>query len=143
VAVLHHVLPGLRGHQGPILTVANWSGQWPGLVGLLNLNGSLVKTGQTFSSLWSETFDDPWFLGKLQEWVATGTVDHKIDHVRSLNTAKLTEQARQKGVTLAETLLQQKVILASVRRGRGWLTSSLAFFYYPETAGVALEEMQH
>ncbi len=27
----HHVLPGLRGHQGPILTVANWSGQWPGL----------------------------------------------------------------------------------------------------------------
>jgi len=35
----HHVLPGLRSHKGPILTVANWSGQWPGLVGLLNLNG--------------------------------------------------------------------------------------------------------
>lgn len=31
----HHVLPGLRSHRGPILTVANWSGQWPGLVGLL------------------------------------------------------------------------------------------------------------
>jgi hypothetical protein len=30
----HHVLPGLRGHRGPILTVANWSGQWPGLVGV-------------------------------------------------------------------------------------------------------------
>ena len=41
----HHVLPGLRSHKGPILTVANWSGQWPGLVGLLNLNGSLVKAG--------------------------------------------------------------------------------------------------
>ena len=27
----HHVLPGLIGHRGPILTVANWSGQWPGL----------------------------------------------------------------------------------------------------------------
>jgi hypothetical protein len=36
----HHVLPGMRSHRGPILTVANWSGQWPGLVGLLNLNGS-------------------------------------------------------------------------------------------------------
>ena len=35
----HHVLPGLRTHRGPILTVANWSGTWPGLVGLLNLNG--------------------------------------------------------------------------------------------------------
>ena len=27
----HHVLPGLTTHKGPILTVANWSGQWPGL----------------------------------------------------------------------------------------------------------------
>ena len=41
----HHVLAGLRKHQGPILTIANWSGQWPGLVGLLNLNGSLTKMG--------------------------------------------------------------------------------------------------
>jgi len=28
----HHVLSGLWHHRGPILTVANWSGQWPGLV---------------------------------------------------------------------------------------------------------------
>ena len=41
----HHVLAGLTTHRGPILTVANWSGQWPGLVGLLNLNGSLTKAG--------------------------------------------------------------------------------------------------
>jgi hypothetical protein len=34
----HHVFPGLTTHRGPILTVANWSGQWPGLVGMLNLN---------------------------------------------------------------------------------------------------------
>ncbi|MEK7442829.1 MAG: fucose isomerase, partial [Chloroflexota bacterium] len=33
----HHVLPGLTTHRGAILTVANWSGQWPGLVGMLNL----------------------------------------------------------------------------------------------------------
>ena len=39
----HHVLPGLTTHKGPILTIANWSGQWPGLVGLLNLNGSLIS----------------------------------------------------------------------------------------------------
>ncbi len=57
----HHVLPGLRDRRGPILTVANWSGQWPGLVGLLNLNGSLVKAGVPFSSLWSRDFDDDFF----------------------------------------------------------------------------------
>jgi hypothetical protein len=27
----HHLLSGLRDHKAPILTVANWSGQWPGL----------------------------------------------------------------------------------------------------------------
>ena len=41
----HHVLAGLSTHRGPILTVANWSGTWPGLVGMLNLNGSLTKAG--------------------------------------------------------------------------------------------------
>src|SRR4051812_22512367 len=51
----HHVLPGMRFHKGSIITIANWSGQWPGLVGLLNLNGSLVKAGVPFSTLWSET----------------------------------------------------------------------------------------
>ena len=25
----YHLLAGLRDHRGPILTVANWSGQWP------------------------------------------------------------------------------------------------------------------
>src|SRR5438270_6943507 len=38
----HHLLHGLINHSGPILTVANWSGTWPGLVGMLNLNGSLT-----------------------------------------------------------------------------------------------------
>ena len=41
----HHILPGLSTHRGPILTLANWSGTWPGLVGMLNLNGSLTKAG--------------------------------------------------------------------------------------------------
>src|ERR1041385_3066928 len=37
----HHVLPGLMTHRGPILTVANWSGEWPGLGGMWNLTASL------------------------------------------------------------------------------------------------------
>lgn len=77
-----HVLPGLVGHQGPILTVANWSGTWPGLVGLLNLNGSLTKAGVAYSSLWSETFEDGWFADKLKEWLDTGKVTHDTAHVQ-------------------------------------------------------------
>src|SRR5258708_35183613 len=48
----HHILHGLYTHNGPILTIANWSGEWPGLVGLLNLNASLTKAGVKYSSLW-------------------------------------------------------------------------------------------
>src|SRR6187200_1329879 len=55
----HHLLHGLFTHQGPILTVANWSGQWPGLVGMLNLNGSLTKFNVKYSTLWSEDFSSP------------------------------------------------------------------------------------
>ena len=54
----HHILHGLITHQGPILTVANWSGTWPGLVGMLNLNGSLTKAGVQYSTIWSEDFSD-------------------------------------------------------------------------------------
>ena len=57
----HHVLPGLLAHRGPIFTVANWSGTWPGLVGMLNLNGSLTKAGVKYSTIWSEDFADEFF----------------------------------------------------------------------------------
>ena len=46
----HHVLAGLITHEAPILTIANWSGQWPGLVGMLNLNGSLTKANVLYST---------------------------------------------------------------------------------------------
>ena len=76
----HHVLPGLRSHQGPILTAANWSGQWPGLVGLLNLNGSLVKAGKPFSSIWSKDFTDDLFPKSARRMAA-----HGQDHPRSFS----------------------------------------------------------
>ncbi|HWT63857.1 MAG TPA: fucose isomerase, partial [Ochrobactrum sp.] len=44
-----NILAGLIAHRGPILTVANWSGTYPGLVGLLNLNGSLTKAGVEYA----------------------------------------------------------------------------------------------
>ena len=76
-----HLLGGLISHRGPILTVANWSGTWPGLVGLLNLNGCLTKAGVRYSTLWSEDFKDKFFTRKLREWLATGKVRHDTSHV--------------------------------------------------------------
>ncbi len=113
----HHVLPGLRSHRGPILTIANWSGQWPGLVGLLNLNGSLVKAGVSFSTLWSRDFNDEFFLRGCREWIATGRVKHDLSHVERFDPqivpAALADSARR----LAQEMLSRKAILGVFDEG--------------------------
>ncbi|MGO9323109.1 MAG: fucose isomerase [Terracidiphilus sp.] len=113
----HHVLPGLRSHQGPILTVANWSGQWPGLVGLLNLNGSLVKVGKPFSSIWSKDFTDAYFQIALDEWLRDGKITHDLSHVHALNKGKLPAASAQLGARLAAELRRRKAIMGVFDEG--------------------------
>lgn len=113
----HHVLPGLLHHRGPILTVANWSGQWPGLVGLLNLNGSLTKAGRAYSTLWSEDFTDEPFRAKLGAWIRTGRVEHDLGHVHDLDPTHLPEGARTLGELLARSLRRDKAILGVFDEG--------------------------
>jgi len=79
-----NLLAGLTKHRGPILTLANWSGQWPGLVGLLNLNGSLTKAGIRYSSIWSEDFTDDFARNAIREWLDTETITHNCSHARPL-----------------------------------------------------------
>ncbi len=113
----HHVLPGLRSHRGPILTAANWSGQWPGLVGLLNLNGSLIKAGKPFSSIWSKDFTDPYFQKALDEWLQTGRITHDLSHVRALDVSKLPTESAQLGAQLAADLKFRKAIMGIFDEG--------------------------
>lgn len=113
----HHVLAGLTTHKGPILTVANWSGQWPGLVGMLNLNGSLTKAGVKYSTLWSNDFRDEFFTSKLRQWLKSGTVTHSLDHVRKLEEVKVPSSVSKLGTTLAKELLQNKAILGIFDEG--------------------------
>ena len=108
----HHILAGLTTHQGPILTVANWSGQWPGLVGMLNLNGSLTKAGVRYSTLWSVDFTDEFFLNKLKEWLETGTIVHDLSHTRPLKQCKpIASDLEKIGMKLATDILKNKAIM--------------------------------
>ncbi|MCS7072188.1 MAG: hypothetical protein NZM00_11825, partial [Anaerolinea sp.] len=113
----HHVLAGLRSHRGPILTVANWSGQWPGLVGMLNLNGSLSKAGVRYSTIWSENFDDEFFLNGIRQWIREGKIDHDASHVRDLDPGQLRGDEAQLGRALAEQLKHEKAILGVFDEG--------------------------
>jgi len=113
----HHILAGLRVHRGPILTVANWSGQWPGLVGMLNLNGSLTKMGVKFSTIWSEDFTDILFLKGIRQWIREGIITHDTSHVRPLNVGKIPEDERKLGEALAAQLQHEKAIIGIFDEG--------------------------
>jgi L-fucose isomerase-like protein len=113
----HHILAGLISHQGPILTVANWSGTWPGLVGMLNLNGSLTKAGVKYSTLWSETFDDDLFRDALSTWLKTGEVKHKTAHVKPLARATFPPKAKATAKKIADDLRLRKSIMGVFDEG--------------------------
>ncbi|MFD8431195.1 fucose isomerase [Streptomyces coelicoflavus] len=112
----HHVLAGLRSHRGPILVVANWSGEFPGLVGLLGLAGSLTKAGVDYSVLWSPDFTDDWAREGLRTWLETGTLTHDTGHVRPL--PPLPEDAETElGTALARQLREEKAIIGVFDEG--------------------------
>lgn len=113
----HHVLHGLVTHRGPLLTVANWSGQWPGLVGMLNLNGSLTKAGVKYSTLWAEDFAAPEFEKKLAQWLDKGQIKHPTPHVTSIDKVKIPGTPARLGEALADQLMHDKAIMGVFDEG--------------------------
>jgi len=112
----HHVLAGLRSHRGPILVVANWEGEFPGLVGLLGLAASMTKAGITYSTLWSKDFTDAWALDGLKTWLSDGTIVHDQSHVRDL-PALHDSPEQQLGIALAHQLQREKAVLGVFDEG--------------------------
>jgi hypothetical protein len=113
----HHILHGLISHQAPILTVANWSGSAPGLVGMLNLNGSLTKAGVKYSTLWSKDFTDEFFLKNLATWLKTGVVKHATPHVKPLARCKVPAKAKALAKQVAYDLRRRKSIMGVFDEG--------------------------
>ncbi|WP_431278990.1 fucose isomerase [Leifsonia poae] len=113
----HHVLAGLRTHQGPILVVANWAGDFPGLVGLLNLTGSMTKAGVDYSALWSPDFKDDWARDGLRTWLDTGKIEHDQSHVRDLPRLDPALPEVALGAALARQLTDEKAIVGVFDEG--------------------------
>ena len=112
-----HILPGLLTHRGPILTVANWSGKWPGLVGMLNLNGSLTKMGISYSTIWSGNFSDSYFKNGLRNWLSEGEIRHDQSHVASLDYLSLPSDEVRTGRREAKKLKKDKAIMGVFDEG--------------------------
>jgi hypothetical protein len=112
----HHVLAGLRTHRGPILTVANFAGDWPGLVGLLGLNAGMTKMGTAYSTIWSVDFTDEWFLSGIASWVESGTIAHDASHVHELPALPDGDE-KALGIALARQLRADKAIIGVFDEG--------------------------
>jgi hypothetical protein len=112
----HHVLAGLRTHRGPILTVANFAGEWPGLVGLLGLNAGLTKMGTPYATIWSVDFADDWFREGLLEWTRTGRITHDASHVRALPPLPESPE-RELGEAIGRQLRDEKAIIGVFDEG--------------------------
>lgn len=109
----YHLAPSLVHHRGPILLLANFNGTWPGLVGALNLAGSLTALGVAYSRLWSEQFDDDFFLDKLGEFLGTGRIVHDLSYLRPVSSddPRLQGEAGELGRYLGEWVLRNKELI--------------------------------
>jgi L-fucose isomerase-like protein len=136
----HHVLPGLRTHRGPILVVANWSGQFPGLVGLLGLTASLTKAGVRHSTLWSKDFTDDWAVDGLRTWLKTGELTHDLSHVRDLPTLSDSPEV-ELGRALAEQLQTDKAILGVFDEGCMGMYNAILDDEYLNPLGIFKERL--
>lgn len=113
----HHLLAGLRSHQGPVLTVANFVGEAPGLVGLLGLNACLTKMGREYSTLWSVDFTDDWFRERFQSWLGGESIVHDTSHIRPLASDLPQSSEVALGQALAAQLRDDKAILGVFDEG--------------------------
>jgi L-fucose isomerase-like protein len=79
-----HTTEGVIGKDNPLLLASNFSGQWPGLVGLLNTGASLESLGRHFSRIWTEATDwsaDDIFMSRLEQWCDTGSISYSSDGI--------------------------------------------------------------
>jgi hypothetical protein len=137
----HHVLAGLQAHRGPVLTVANWSGQWPGLVGMLNLNGSLTKVGRPYATLWSEDFEDAFFVEGLRSWLESGELRHDLSHVRPLHPDALPADAAATGRNVADALRTRQSILGVFDEGCMGMANAILEDHLLNPLGVFKERL--
>ena len=79
-----HTTDGVVGKDNPLLLASNFSGTWPGLVGLLNTGACLASLDRTFSRIWTDADDwsaDRQFMARLEQWCDDGSISYREDEL--------------------------------------------------------------
>ena len=107
-----HTTDGVVGKDNPLLLASNFSGRFPGLVGLLNTGACLESLDRPFSRIWTDVDDwttDGAFMDRLSEWCQTGKIvwpDGELSY-----HAPVSVEASTRARKVAEGIRQRRVLL--------------------------------
>ncbi|HYO94533.1 MAG TPA: hypothetical protein VER33_08465 [Polyangiaceae bacterium] len=96
-----HTTEGVIGKDNPVLLASNFSGQWPGLVGLLNTGASLESLNRRHSRIWTTAATwtrDADFMQRLEQWCKTGSLAYEERGISypTLESCSLADDARSR-----------------------------------------------
>ena len=107
-----HTTDGVVGKENPLLLASNFSGKWPGLVGLLNTGACLESLDRPFSRVWTEaaewTADDA-FMERLDEWCTTGRINYPEEQISY--HAPISSAAAQTATKVAKELRDRRALI--------------------------------
>ena len=109
-----HTTDGVVGKDNPLLLASNFSGRWPGLVGLLNTGACLESLDRPFSRAWTGAPDmsaDDAFMDRLSAWCTTGAIRYPEDEIS--RAAAVSERALYHARAVAEDIRRRRVLIPS------------------------------
>ncbi|GJL95940.1 MAG: L-fucose isomerase [Hyphobacterium sp.] len=99
-----HTVDGVVGKDSPLLLASNFSGTWPGLVGLLNTGACLEMVDRKASRIWTDADDwceDDAYMPRLEEWVDKGDITYSASALAKPPAAPLQAQSIADNVSAA------------------------------------------
>ncbi len=106
-----HTTDGVVGKDNPLLLASNFSGTWPGLVGLLNTGACLESLDRPFSRVWTDSQDwtnDDEFMARLDEWCSTGRIAYPDDELAE--DAPVSTEAAELAKNVADDIRKRRVL---------------------------------
>jgi L-fucose isomerase-like protein len=107
-----HTTDGVVGKDNPLLLASNFSGRWPGLVGLLNTGACLESLNRAFSRAWTDSPDwsaDPIFMERLEEWCTTGAIRYDEREIRY--HAAIAPRAAELAADVAREIRERRILM--------------------------------
>jgi len=106
-----HTTDGVVGKDNPLLLASNFSGEWPGLVGLLNTGACLESVNRPFSRAWTEEKDwttDDYFMEHLEDWCKNGSTSYAEDEIYSVGP--ISAEAQKISDQVAQEIRNRRVL---------------------------------